>query len=277
MQEEYFDLNTRDGLTLHGKKWSTTDAPKAIICLLHGFAEHLERYHHFAAALSLEDIYLYAIDLRGHGKSDGRRGHVKKYEYFLDDCEELLIKAREENPETPLFLMGHSMGGNIVANYALRDKSKELNGVILSCPWLRLASAPPSMKLKLAKIMIHVYPGYREASGLDTTKLSKDKEVVNAYINDPMIFSKISAGLFLSIYDAGEWALSNANLLRKPALIYHGSADEIISHDASSEFAKMAGSNAEWHSIKGGYHEPLNDIEKDQVIQLIINFIQANS
>lgn len=273
MNEEYFEIITRDGLTLHSKKW-TVENPIACICIIHGFGEHLERYNHVAEFFNSISLNVYSYDLRGHGKSTGRRGHSKKYEFLMHDIEEILVTAREDFTDLPIFLMGHSFGGNQVANYMLRDQSKEITGVILSSPWLRLAFEPPASKVKLAKIMNNIFPGYRENTDMEVAHLSKDEKVVDAYSNDPLVHNQLSAGLFLSIYESGIWAIENASKMTVPTLVYHGAEDKIISHDGSKEFAENANDNVSFQSLKNVYHEPHNDIEKDGVFKMLGDWIK---
>ncbi len=274
MNEEYFEIISKDGLTLHGKKW-IVEKPVATVCIVHGFGEHLERYNHVAEFLATINCNTYSYDLRGHGKSEGRRGHSRKYQYLMQDMEELLVTARADNTDIPIFLMGHSFGGNQVANYMLRDQSKEITGVILSSPWFKLAFEPPAMKVKLAGIMNNIFPGYREKSEMEISHISKDPKEVEAYANDPLIHSKLSARLFLNIREAGLWAIENAQKVKVPTLIYHGAADQIISHDASKEFAENAGSLVSFHSLENVYHEPHNDLERNDVFELIKDFIES--
>ena len=273
MNEEYFEIITSDGYTIHGKKWTPENTTEAVVCLIHGFFEHKERYNHVAQYLTSNNIAVFAIDLRGHGKSSGKRGHAK-YDALLSDVRELLVSARSEYTDLPIFLMGHSFGGNLVANYLLRDKSKEIKGAILSSPWLRLAFDPPKAKLKLAAIMNKIFPAYAEKSEMNTNHLSRIPEVVEAYDADPLTHESISAGLFTSIYQSGNWAIENAHKLSIPTLAYHGEGDQVISHLATAEFAHNAGNIIEFRLLKDVYHEPHNDIGKDEVLKMVVDWLK---
>ncbi|MGB3465092.1 MAG: lysophospholipase [Cyclobacteriaceae bacterium] len=274
---EYFEIVTRDGLTLQGKKTSPQFAegkePTALLCLVHGFGEHQERYTHVSEALIEEGIIVYTMDLRGHGKSDGKRGHAKRYSYLIDDVEELLIYAREEYNDTPLFLMGHSFGGHIVADFLLRKTTGEIKAAILSSPWLKLAFEPPAFKVKLARLMTKIYPAYSDTSEMDVSKLSRDPEVVASYENDPLVLNTITAGLFTSILNASKWIIDNASQLKVPTLLYHGTADEIISIEGSRAFSKNATANLTYRELEGVYHEPHNDLGKEKVLKMIRDWI----
>lgn len=273
---EYFDFLTVDGLTLKGKKAVTTDEPKAILCIVHGFGEHQERYTHIIDAMNSESIAVFTFDLRGHGKSEGKRGHAKKYSYLIEDVEELLMHARREFNEAPIILMGHSFGGHIVANFLLKKITSEVTAAIISSPWLKLAFEPPAFKVKLAKIMAGIYSGYSDKSELDATRLSRIPEVVETYSNDPMVLKTITAGLFTSVLTGCDWIIENAPKLKIPTLLYHGTADEIINIEGTEQFAKNAGKLAEFIKLEGVYHEPHNDLGQEKVIKMILEWIERN-
>ncbi len=118
-----------------------------------------------------------AFDLRGHGKSDGPRRPHAEFDVLLDDIGNMLDEATGLYPGQPRFLYGHSLGGNLVLNYALRRRPA-IAGVISTGPWLRLAFEPPAMKLCLARLMERVWPAFRQSNGLDTRALSHDPQVI---------------------------------------------------------------------------------------------------
>ena len=277
---EYFEILTRDGLELRGKKMLPQEPfatkPKGILCIVHGFGEHQERYQHVAEAVNLAGFACYSFDLRGHGKSEGKRGHARQHDYLLDDVEELLIAARLDYNDTPMFLMGHSFGGHIVANFLLKRTTSEVVAAILSAPWLKLAFEPPVLKVKLAHLMKKIWPSYSDTSELDLSKLSRDEAVVQAYANDPLVLKKISAGLFSSILSASDWAIENAAKLKIPTLLYHGTADQVISIEGSEQFAKNSNENLTFERLEGVYHEPHNDYGKEEVVQKIIEWMSTH-
>lgn len=273
---EYFDILTVDGLTLKGKKVAPAGEPKAILCIVHGFGEHQERYTHVIEAMIAEGIAVFTFDLRGHGKSEGKRGHAKKYNYLIEDVEEFLMHARREFNDAPIILMGHSFGGHIAANFLLKKITSEIAAAVVSSPWLKLAFEPPAFKVKLAKLMANIYPGYSDKSELDVSKLSRAPEIAEAYASDPLVLNTITAGLFTSILTASDWIIANAHKLEVPTLLYHGTADEIISIDGSKQFAKNAGDVVEFKELPGVYHEPHNDLEKESVIRMILAWINKH-
>ncbi|MFY0606108.1 MAG: lysophospholipase [Cyclobacteriaceae bacterium] len=262
---------SQDGLRLYYRHWECEN-PRSIVCIIHGLAEHSGRYDHIAKHLNDSQISVFGIDLRGHGLSNGKRGHAKNFEVLLNDVEELLKVAREAHTEIPMYLMGHSMGGNIVANYVLKKPVNELAGFILSSPWLKLAFEPPAWKDKLAKTVAGFWPSLTQPDGLDASDLSRDPQVVDDYKNDPLVHGKISAGLYIEGTNAAKNALENAVNIKIAGLVFHGSKDRIVDWNASKAFAE-SNDLISWKLIEGSYHEVLNDLDKDSVLSDITSWI----
>jgi alpha-beta hydrolase superfamily lysophospholipase len=210
--------------------------------------------------------------LRGHGKSGGPRGHTPSYDAQLDDITAFFKQIEGKYPDLPRFLYGHSMGGNLALNYVLRRKP-DLHGVIVTGPWLKLAFDPPAVKVTLGRLMNSIAPGFTQDSELDTKALSHDAAVVTAYENDPLVHSKISARLFVSIYENGLWALEHAAEFPLPLLLMHGTADRIASSEASKEFAAKAGSKVTLKLWDGLFHEIHNEPEKAEVFKVMLDWL----
>jgi alpha-beta hydrolase superfamily lysophospholipase len=257
---------------MYTKGWGPEKKPKAVICLMHGLGEHIGRYKHVGEALTQAGYALLGFDLRGHGNSAGPRGHSPSYEALMDDIAAFLDQAAERFPKLPYFLYGHSLGGNLVLNYTLRRKPK-LAGVIATGPWLKLAFEPPAMKVKLGRVMDKIAPGFTQASGLETAALSHDPKVVRAYEKDPLVHDKISARLFVAIYESGQWALAHAAKFPLPLLLMHGSADRLCSAEATRQFAKTAGKNVTLDVWEGWYHEIHNEPEQSKVFKVMTKWL----
>ncbi len=198
-----------EGLNFFARGWEPDQPPRAVVCLVHGLGEHIGRYEHVGAAFAVAGYALLGFDQRGHGKSEGARGHTPSYEALMDDIGSLLAQAGGRYPGIPRFLYGHSMGGNEVINYVMR-RNPDILGVIATGPWLRLGFQPPSWQVALGRIMNKIAPGSTQASKLDPAALSRDPKVAEAYVNDPLVHDRISARLFVEVYKAGEWALARA-------------------------------------------------------------------
>lgn len=265
-----------DGIKLSGYIWEPQETPKAIINLVHGFGEYSERYNYWTMKFADKGFVVHAIDYRGHGKSDGRRGHINKFDDFLNDIDVLVNESEKLYPNLPQFIYGHSLGGNIVTNYIL-NRDNNFKGAVISSPWLKLAFDPSTLMLFFARIMYKVYPKFTQNSKLEVKALSHDKKIVDDYINDPLVHEKISAGMFYEIFEAGHRVFDNINKLDIPVLIQHGNADKITSYKASKEFANKAKElkkdiiYKEWEGL---YHELHNELKKDEVFEFVLQCLE---
>lgn len=265
-----------DGMKLSGYLWEPSDKPKAVINLVHGFGEYSERYDYWAMLFVKKGFVVHAIDNRGHGRSDGRRGHVNSFDDFLNDVDVLIKESNKLYPELPQFIYGHSMGGNIVSNYILK-REHNFVGAVISSPWLRLAFDPSALTIFFARIMKQVFPKFTQKAKLDVKGISHDNEIVDKYLDDSLIHEKISARMFFEIYQAGRWAIENAGKLNIPALVQHGTGDKITSYKASEEFvenAKKEGRDIVYKEWDEMYHELHNEIEKDKIFEFVSKWIE---
>jgi alpha-beta hydrolase superfamily lysophospholipase len=269
------NLKSNDDINFHVTGWEPDGKAKAVTALVHGHGEHVGRYENVARALTKAGYALVGYDTRGHGKSTGPRGHTPSYNALMDDISNFVSMLREKYPDHPLFIYGHSMGGNQVINYALR-RHPSIAGVISTGPWLKLAFQPSPVKVALGKFMNNVAPSFTQPSGLDTNGLSHDAKVVRLYTNDPLNHDKISARLFVSMYDSGLWALDHASEFALPLLLMHGGADPITSVEASRQFAGKAGKNVTLRIWENLYHEIHNEPEQAEVFKVMIEWLDGH-
>ncbi|MDA8440936.1 MAG: lysophospholipase [Peptococcaceae bacterium] len=274
MRHSEFQLTGNDA-SLFTQLWQPEGEPKGVICLVHGIGEHSGRYADLVSALTRASFVVLSSDLRGHGKSSGKRGHIPAYSVLMDDLELLLNKGALLAPKQPLFLYGHSMGGNLVLNYALR-RNPTLAGVIATGPWLKLAFAPSPVKVVLVRLMAKLYPSFTQSTGLDAKGLSHDLKVVAAYELDPRVHDQISARLFSACNSAGLWALKHASDFTLPLLLMHGKEDPVTSWQASTTFAQTA-ANCTLKIWDGMYHEIHNEPDKEEVFAYAIAWLKAHS
>jgi len=276
MDEKSFHIVDKSGRNLNARKWEAGEDQKAIVAIIHGLGDHIDRYDHFSKFLNTKGISTIGMDYQGHGKSPGKRGHIPSYDLLLSNVENLLITARRAYNELPLFLYGQSLGGNIVANYILRHQSKELSGAIISSPFLELAFTPPKWKANLAKILNGLLPSFALSNEIEPMELSHDPVVGKAYFEDPLVHDKISVRLYNLGIEYGRWALENASLLSIPLLLMHGDEDQLTSFHASERFAGDAGAKAKLKIWKGMRHEVHNETRKEEVLEYICRWIHEN-
>jgi alpha-beta hydrolase superfamily lysophospholipase len=240
---------------------------------VHGVGEHSSRYAHVAAAMAAAGYAMISIDLRGHGKSAGKRGFVPTYDILLDDIDLLLAEAAQRYPGKARFLYGHSLGGNLVLYYSIRRKPA-IQGVIDSAGQLQLAFTPPAAQLMVGRLMNRLMPGFSMASGLDTAVLSHDPAVISAYRADPLVHDRLSAALGIGLLNSGEWTLKHANEFPPiPLLVMHGLGDRITSAEASRQFASQVHGDVVFKPWDNLYHEIHNEPEKQAVIDFMIKWI----
>lgn len=264
---------TSHKMRLFGQYWQP-ETVKAVVVLVHGFGEHSSRYADFVVPRLLKNGYaVVSYDNVGHGRSEGKRGHCPGYDALLDILQLLIDRAKGLYPGSPMFLYGHSMGGNLVINHTLRNKP-DIKGAVASSPYLRLAFDPPKWKLVLGKLLLGIAPGITMPSGLDSNAISRDQAEVKKYNEDPLVHDKVSPMFSFPIMEAGEWAIENASGLQRPMLLIHGTADELIDHNGSKEFATNT-PLADLVLFEGGYHELHNDLEREKALKTIIDWLDS--
>ncbi|WP_308636384.1 alpha/beta hydrolase [Paenibacillus silvisoli] len=268
--ERNFQLRCSDGSERHAMAWTPPDEQpvKAVVCLVHGMGEHVGRYRHVAEMFTEDGYAVFGFDQLGHGQTEGRRGHTPSFEALLIGVDAMLAEARQRFPGLPLFLYGHSMGGNVTLNYALRRKPK-LDGVIVTGPWLMLAFNPPPLQLLIARIVNRLFPTYSNNRPMVGDHLTSDPVMIKRYQEDPLGHGNITARFFLSVQQAGLWALKHAAEWRLPLLLLHGGTDKVTSIKASRQFAEAAGKSCSFMEWPGMKHELHNELDRDAVFDVV--------
>jgi acylglycerol lipase len=268
-----FNIKLSNGQVLKGLIISPGENTRAVIIFVHGLGEHIQRYLYWAGLFREAGIGFAGVDLPGHGRSDGERGHIKSYS-LLEEMIDILIRSTKKTfPGVPIFIYGHSLGGGVVLDYLLRNNS-DIKGAIITSPWLRLSFEPAKGKMILAAVMKFILPGLTQPSGLVVEHISHDNEVVDMYKSDPLIHGLISVSLFNNAIRAGNNALKHASDLKVQALLLHGSEDKICSPEGSKEFASKSGM-VELKIWEGGYHELHNEPFKEEVFKFILAWIDG--
>lgn len=276
MYPKTFNLQTADGLSLHGRLWIPDSDTSGVICIVHGLGEHIGRYADFAESLTAQGYAVLAIDMRGHGRSEGRRGHISSYETLMSDISAMLAEAGRRFPGQPIFLFGQSMGGNLIINYALRREVRRearVAGIIASSPMLRTAFKPPYWKTLIGKYLRPILPLLPLYNEIRAEDLSRDPEVVRAYKDDPLVHDRLTLR-FYDVLLAGEWAIRHAVDLRIPTLIMHGDRDRVTSLEASREFSEIAGDICTMKAWEGFYHEIHNEPDRKRAFDYLIEWLR---
>lgn len=271
-------LTTQDELNLYARAWLPDGPIRAVIAFSHGLGEHIGRYEHVGAALAAEGYALQMADLRGHGRSPGKRGHVMAWQDYHRDFEAIIAGARALAPAAPLFIGGHSNGGLILLSYAVSHTPEGCAGVIASAPLLRVGFEPPKLTLMLARVLSLLAPGMQLNNELDAKGLSHDQAVVDAYINDPLVHPQISTRYATELMKAQAETLARARNLRLPLLIIHGDSDPIVAVSGSRDFyAAAASADKTLKEYEGLHHELFNEFEKERVLADLIAWLDAHT
>jgi alpha-beta hydrolase superfamily lysophospholipase len=266
MQAILSSFRTSDNLSLEVHNYILSDEPEKIILIVHGHGEHGGRYEQVSKFFNEKGYSTAVLTLRGHGNSEGKRGHTPSMEQLILDVEYFIRKIRRNYIEAKIFLYGHSMGGNILLNYLLNDQSNEINAAIIASPWIRLAFEPPQWKVVIGNLIADLIPTFTQKSGLDTEEISTIKEEVQKYSEDPLIHDLISARLFKVIQKGGENILDKAEKIHHPIFLAHGSIDKITDATASAELAEK-NDLISFHSYEGSRHEIHHDIGREQLLK----------
>ncbi|KWF23472.1 alpha/beta hydrolase [Burkholderia ubonensis] len=275
-------LRTADGLELASYRWPAGDgaaAPRATVALVHGLAEHAGRYDALAARLNAAGIDVLAVDLRGHGQSPGKRAWVERFDGYLNDADALVDEAARSG--APLFLMGHSMGGAVAALYAIERaaaRGRAFAGLVLSSPALAPGRDVPRWMLAASRFISRVWPTF-PAIRIDAALLSRDPAVVAANRADPLVHhGAVPARTGAEVLDAMARIERGRGALRVPVLVYHGTEDKLTEPDGSRAFGARVGSPDRTLTLyEGGFHETMNDLERDRVIDALIAWLHARA
>lgn len=263
--EGFFD--SFDGTKLFYRK-DLTDNMKGIILIVHGIAEHLGRYEYVKDKLLEGGYGVYRFDHRGHGKSSGRRGYVKSFSSFIKDVDCLVDMIKAEHKELPVYVLGHSMGGLITAQYGI-EHSDKINGEVIS-------GAPTSyisFKTKLQSIKFpYFFKG--QVPNAFNDFISRDTKVVEAYKNDKFVLKITSVKLNLELASACSKIKKNLDKYKCPCLILHGKDDKIVPcRNATNFYEKISSKDKELKTYDGLYHEILNEACRDDILSFICKWL----
>jgi alpha-beta hydrolase superfamily lysophospholipase len=253
--------------------WTPDALPRAVVVLSHGLGEYARRYDHVAERFGADGLVTYALDHRGHGRSDGKRMLVRDISEFTADFDTLVGIARREHPALKCIVLGHSMGGGIVFAYGVeRPDSYDL--MVLSAPAVAAQDLVHPLMAFAAKGLGVVLPGL-PVQELDVDAISRDPAVVEAYKTDPLVYhGRVPFGIGRALLQVGETMPHRAPALTAPLLVVHGSEDRLIPLAGSRRLVECVGStDVELKVYPGLYHEVFNEPERNQVLDDVVSWI----
>ncbi|MGI9173824.1 MAG: lysophospholipase [Rhodothermales bacterium] len=269
-----FTFKAADGMLLQASAWLAADTPRSAVALVHGYAEYIGRYAHVADFLAKRGHAVYGYDQRGHGRSPGRRAYVHAFKDYVDDLAVFLDRVREEEPGRPLFLLGHSMGGAVSAQYALREDAA-LDGLILSSAALDLPT-PPALQV-LAWLLGRLVPTLPTVK-LDRRLISHDAAVIARADVDPLYYrGGIPARTAAELFDAARHLRQHLEHLTLPLFLLHGTADGITRPNGSQAcYARARSTDKTLALYPGLYHETFNEPEKARVLKEVAEWLDEH-
>lgn len=264
----------REG-SLFRRSWLPSGPARRAVVLVHGFAEHSGRYDSTGAWLAARDCAVHAYDQRGHGRTASALGRIGDFEGLLDDLDALLEDVARSHPGLPRVLLGHSMGGLVVATH-LRERRPDVAAAVVTGPALAISPEVSPLRRTLSSALGRLAPRLRMRAGLDPEGLSRDPEVVRRYLDDPLVFDRVELGFVAEMFEVVERTATGPSDVQVPMLVLHGQADPLCLAEGSERFHAGLGTPGSRLRIYPGLrHEILNEPEREQVLNDILEWIES--
>jgi alpha-beta hydrolase superfamily lysophospholipase len=247
-----------------------------VLAIVHGLGEHSGRYQRLADAVVPRGWSCWAVDLRGMGRSEGRRGHIDRWAQWIDDAAALYDLAVAEAGPLEVVPLGHSFGGVLVTT-AVLDGAIRPSRFVLSNPAFRARVPVPAWKLTVGRLASRAWPTLTLANEVDPAGISRDQAVVSAYREDPLVHDRISARLYAEWMAASSSALDRAEQLTVPFLLIVSGADRLIDPDGSLELNRRANCGQQLRTYLDSYHEPFNDLGSQHVFDDLLAWLGTPS
>jgi acylglycerol lipase len=271
VKEEYLD--GKDGLRIFARSWRPASVPRAVVAICHGVNSHSGQYFWAAEQLASDGYAVYALDLRGRGKSDGERFFVDDVADYVDDLSRLIGLAKQREPGLPIFLLGHSAGGVVSSVYTLENQ-EELAGFI--CESFAFQVPAPDFALAVIKGLSHLAP-HAHVLRLKNEDFSRDSAIVASMNSDPLIKNEVQpTRTVAALVRADERLKREFPLITLPVFIMHGTADKATRPSGSQLFFDTAGSSDKTLKLyPGHFHDLLNDVGREDVMADILDWIRV--
>lgn len=275
MKQRELPMTGVGGVRLYTRSWLPDSDPVAVIAISHGLGEHCGRYEELAAKLVERGHAVYAMDHRGHGRSDGARANIGRFAHVVADFGTFAGHAAREHPGLPVFMLGHSMGGAIAFASAVHLQDA-ISGLVLSGPLLGVGADVGPVQRACVRLLSAVAPGLG-ALRLPPTAVSRDPAVVQAYEQDPLVFhAAVPARTVAELVAAVATFPGLAGRFHRPILIQHGRADTLVPLAATHGVYHLIKSHDRTVKIYDGlYHEIYNEPERATVIADLLEWLAS--
>lgn len=267
-------IRLQDGNELRWISW-IPPVSNALIIFVHGYGEYISRYRHWASLFCSNNIGLIGMDFRGHGKSS-LKVSSSSYNKYLNDLNQFYRMVKSKYPHTPLFLYGHSMGGNLVLRYLI-ENNPSVTGIISSSPWIKTYNVTSESLIGIKKLGSIIMPKVSINSGIISHFLSHDKNIIMEHKCDPLILRKIPLRLVSELNESGRIIMRNRHKFNKPVLLMHGTDDRITSYKATADLSNYTSDITTLKLWEGAYHELHNETEKVEIFQFILRWIRQKT
>ncbi len=274
MRHEERSWTTFDGIPVYAQSWAPDGPPRAAIALVHGLGEHSGRYPRLVELLTTAGFAVNGFDGRGHGKSGGPRLYAPSFDELMKDIDRHIDLTRQLFPGVPLFIYGHSFGGEQALYYGL-SRAPAVAGVVASSPGLAPAERQPPYKLLAARVVSRIAPTMHFSFGPQADALSRDPAWVQTTAADPLFQAGVSARLGLHILRAGEWVRGHRSF-PAPLLVMQGTDDQIVDAHVNIAFAKSLQGDVTIKVWDGMRHELHNELGKDEVIAFARGWLEKH-
>ena len=266
-------IETSNGPRLFTRAWGE-DPNAPAVAIVHGLGDHSGRWERVGRTLASHGFAAYALDLPGHGKSEGKRGHVRSWDDYRLALTRWMEVLRQGNDGRRWALLGHSLGGLIALDWAHRNP-RLVDALVLSAPPFELSLHPAAIKVHAARIIGLLWPGFTQSNEIPPSLLSHDPEVIRAHRADPLIHFRISARLFLELQRMRRYLAGIAASNTIPTLIVQGGADPVSSCAGCAAWAKNAKEGlVTYREYPGLFHEVLNEPQGGAILEEIIVWLK---
>ncbi len=266
-----------DQTLIHGMYWTPKGDIKALICLVHGLGGHIARFSDLAIDFCNKNIGVIGVDLRGHGKSNGKRGCVCNLNDYYNDISACLkyLNNNTSLSNVPIYLYGNSMGGPVALKFAIGNKDL-FKGVILTAPWFTLRKQPKGMSLFILRNINKIFPNFTISSKIKSEDFRSDPKLQQEARRDILVHKRISIRLLFLVYHLGlELILEKIEDFHLPTIIFHGESDSVTDINASKRYRDNNYSSVEFISLPNTKHEIHVEEVSANVIEKIVSWIDS--
>jgi acylglycerol lipase len=266
-----------DQTPLYYEAFPAKKQQKGVLIIVHGLGEYTDRYSHVVDYFNTHySVYIY--DQRGYGRSEGTRAHVDRFNDYVEDLKLFVQMVKKRESGQKIFILGHSMGGQVLLNYLGQNPRVNFAGVITSSPNIKLAFEVGPIKKFLALKLSKYMPKLRLPSDVDPKWVSHDPKIVKGYLSDPLVIRSVTVNLGKEVLLNQESILENAAKIKQPILMLHAGDDHICSEEGTHDFfAKLSSTDKQKKIYPGFYHEILNEVEKEKPLRDIKKWVGARA